>query len=76
MLCQCAFGGSQVSVQDRVDDPEVLAQPKPALGNGVKRADELELDDEVDKTGALLEERVAGRPDQEAVEAKIDFQDF
>ena len=76
MLYQGAFGGRQVSAQNRADDPEMLAQPKPALGERVKRADELELDDEVDKSGALLEERVASRLDQESVEAKIDVQDF
>ena len=76
MLYQCAFGRSQVSAQNRADDPEMLAQPKTALGERVERADELELDDQVDKSGALLEERVAGRLDQESVEAQIDVQDF
>ena len=53
---QGAFGGSQVSAQNRVDDPEVLAQPKLALSDRVKRADKLELNDEVDEPGTFLKE--------------------
>jgi len=76
VLEQESLGGGELFAQNSFDDTEVLAQPHLTFLNRVERAHKLELDDKVDKSGSFLEERVAGRLDQEPVECEISVQDF
>lgn len=76
MFEQEAFGRVQVFTQNGIDDLEMLTQSQFAILDRVERADELELDNEVDERGTFFEERIARGFEEKPVASQIGPQDI
>lgn len=74
VVSQCLFRKMELAIFDGMVDAQVLAESEPPAFDPEAGADQLELDEEVNKAGPLQQERVSGCLQEQAVEIQIHLQ--